>query len=107
MTSFNFKVSRVFHKSFTGILRKIKGVFSEFQGSFKSISRGIGGSSCGLINLISPEARSERSSHAKTSVTAKDLAKTLREQAIDSALNMTKDLINGNDMRHSLDRVEI
>ena len=78
-------------------------------GEIQQKARGIGGFSCGLINLISPEARSEESSHAKaeTSVTAKDLAKTLREQAIDSALNITKDLINGNDMRHSLDRVEI
>ena len=63
----------------------------------------------GLINSISPEARSEVSNLAKaaTSKTAKDLARTLREQAIDSALNMSKYLINGNDMRHSLDRVEI
>ena len=44
---------------------------------------------------------------AATLNTAKDTAKTLREQALDSASNMTKDLINGNDMRHSLDRVEI
>ena len=78
-------------------------------GEIQQKGRGIGGFSCGLINLISSEARNEVSSHAKsaTSVTAKDLARTLREQAIDSALNMTKDLINGNDMRHSLDRVEI
>ena len=63
----------------------------------------------GLIRVISPEARSKVSILAKaaTSKTAKDLAKTHREQAIDSALNMTKDLINGNDMRHPLDRVEI
>ena len=75
-------------------------------GEIQQKGRGIGGFSRGLINLVSPKARSEVSSLAKTSVTAKDLAKTLREKAIDSALNMTKDLINGNDMRHSLDRIE-
>ena len=49
-------------------------------GEIQQKARGIEGVSCGLINLISPEARSEVSSHAKaaTSVTAKDLAKTLR-----------------------------
>ena len=62
-----------------------------------------------LNNLRTKLSTFKPPSHAKAAIsnTAKDLAKTLREQAIDSALNMTKDLINGNDMRHSLDRVEI
>ena len=44
---------------------------------------------------------------AATSNKAKDITNTLREQAFDSTLNMTKDLINGNDMSPSLDNVEI
>ena len=44
-------------------------------------------------NMLRPIAR------AATSDTAKDMAKTLREQAIDSTLNMTKDYLNGNDMQ--------
>ena len=60
----------------------------------------------GLINMLRPVARSVGSNLARaaTSNTAKDIAKTLREQAIDSTLNMTQDYLNGNDMQHSFDR---
>ena len=60
----------------------------------------------GLINMLRPVARSVGSNLARaaTSNTAKDIAKTLREQAIDSTLNMTQDYLNGNDMQHSIDR---
>ena len=56
--------------------------------------------------MLRPIARSVGSNLARaaTSNTAKDIAKTLREQAIDSTLNMTKDYLNGNDMQHSIDR---
>ena len=51
-------------------------------GEIQQKGRGIGGFSRGLINLISPEARSKGSSLAKTSVTAKDLATTLSKLLI-------------------------
>ena len=56
--------------------------------------------------MLRPVARSVGSSLARaaTSYTAKDIAKTLGEQAIDSKLNMTKDYLNGNNMKHSIDR---
>jgi len=56
--------------------------------------------------MLRPVARSVGSNLARaaTSNTAKDIAKTLGEQAIDSTLNMTKDYLNGNDMKHSFDR---
>ena len=55
--------------------------------------------------MLRPIARSVGSNLARaaTSNTAKDIAKTLGEQAIDSTLNMTKDYLNGNDMQHSID----
>ena len=56
--------------------------------------------------MIRPVARSVGSNLAKvaTSDTAKSIAKTLGEQALDSTMNMTKDLLNGNDMKHAVDR---
>ena len=41
---------------------------------------------------------------AATSKTAKTIAKTLGEQALDSSLNITKDLLHGNDLNQSLHR---
>ena len=67
---------------------------------------GIGGFFRGLVSLFRPVVRTVGSSIAKaaTSDTAKSIAKTLGEQALDSTLNMTKDYLTGNDMTHSLDR---
>ena len=75
-------------------------------GEIQQKGKGIGGFFRGLINMLRPVARSVGSSlkRAATSNTAKDIAKTLGEQAIDSTLNMTKDYLNGNDMKHSFDR---
>ena len=75
-------------------------------GEIQQKGKGIGGFFCGLINMLRPVARSVGSNLARaaTSNTAKDIAKTLGEQAIDSTLNMTKDYLNGNDMKHSFDR---
>ena len=75
-------------------------------GEIQQKGKGIGGFFRGLINMLRPVARSVGSSLARaaTSYTAKDIAKTLGEQAIDSKLNMTKDYLNGNDMKHSIDR---
>ena len=75
-------------------------------GEIQQKGKGIGGFFRGLINMLRPVARSVGSSLARaaTSYTAKDIAKTLGEQAIDSTLNMTKDYLNGNDMKHSIDR---
>ena len=75
-------------------------------GEIQQKGKGIGGFFRGLINMLRPVARSVGSSLARaaTSYTAKDIAKTLGEQAIDSKLNMTKDYLNGNNMKHSIDR---
>ena len=75
-------------------------------GEIQQKGKGIGGFFRGLINMLRPVARSVGSSLARaaSSYTAKDIAKTLGEQAIDSTLNMTKDYLNGNDMKHSFDR---
>ena len=74
-------------------------------GEIQQKGKGIGSFFRGLINMLRPIARSVGSNLARaaTSDTAKDMAKTLREQAIDSTLNMTKDYLNGNDMQHSID----
>ena len=75
-------------------------------GEIQQKGKGIGGFFRGLINMLRPVARSVGTNLARaaTSNTAKDIAKTLGEQAIDSTLNMTKDYLNGNDMKHSFDR---
>ena len=75
-------------------------------GEIQQKGKGIGGFFRRLINMLRPVARSVGSSLAiaATSYTAKDIAKTLGEQAIDSKLNMTKDYLNGNNMKHSIDR---
>ena len=76
------------------------------SGEIQQKGKGIGGFFRGLINMLRPVARSVGTNLARaaTSNTAKDIAKTLGEQAIDSTLNMTKDYLNGNDMKHSFDR---
>ena len=75
-------------------------------GEIQQKGKGIGVFFRGLINMLRPVARSVGSSLARaaTSKTAKDIATSLGEQAIDSTLNMTKDYLNGNDMKHSIDR---
>ena len=75
-------------------------------GEIQQKGKGIGGFFRGLINMLRPVARSVGSSLARAanSESAKDMAKTLGEQAIDSTLNITKDYLNGNDMKHSIDR---
>lgn len=75
-------------------------------GEYQQRGRGIGGFFRGLWNLFRPVAKSVGSSIVKaaTSDTAKSIAKTLGEQALDSTLNMTKDAIAGNDLNVALDR---
>ena len=75
-------------------------------GEIQQKGKGIGGFFRGLINLIKPVAKTVGKSVVKaaTSDTAKSLGKTLGEQALDSAFNITKDVLNGNDLMESFDR---
>lgn len=75
-------------------------------GELQQKGKGIGGFFRGIVNLLKPVARSVGSNLARaaTSNTAKSIAKTLGEQALDSTLNITKDYLNGNDMSHAVDR---
>ena len=75
-------------------------------GEIRQKGKGIGGFFRGLVNLFKPMVKSAGSSIAKaaTSNAAKEVYKTLGEQAIDSTLNMTKDLLRGNDMQNSFNR---
>ena len=75
-------------------------------GEYQQKGKGIGGFFRGLVSLFKPMVRSVGSSVVKaaTSKTAKSIAKTLGEQALDSSMNMTKDMLQGNDLRESLHR---
>ena len=75
-------------------------------GELQQKGKGIGGFFRGLINFFRPMMKSVGSSVVKaaTSNTAKSIAKTLGEQALDSTINMTNDAIKGNDLRESLHR---
>ena len=75
-------------------------------GEIRQKGKGIGGFFRGLVNLFKPMVKSAGSSIAKaaTSNAAQEVYKTLGEQAIDSTLNMTKDLLRGNDMQTSFNR---
>ena len=75
-------------------------------GEIRQKGKGIGGFFRGLVNLFRPMVRTAGSSIAKaaTSSAAKEVYKTLGEQAIDSTLNMTKDLLRGNDLQNSFNR---
>lgn len=66
--------------------------------------KGFGGFFRGLINLFRPMVKSAGKTIVKaaTSNTAKSIAKTLGEQAIDSGLNITKDILAGNDLEQSM-----
>lgn len=72
--------------------------------------RGIGGFFRGLINILRPLFKSSGQSvikaatKAAASNTAKNIAKTLGKQALDSSVNITKDLIHGNDLKNSIRR---
>ena len=65
--------------------------------------RGIGGFFRSLASIFKPIVKTVGSSVVKAvkSDTAKDIANTLATQAIDSSLNMSKDLIMGNDLKQS------
>ena len=75
-------------------------------GELQQKGKGIGGFFRGLVNLFRPVMKSVGSSVVKaaTSNTAKSIAKTLGEQALDSTMNMTKDMMQGNDLKESLHR---
>lgn len=75
-------------------------------GELQQKGKGIGGFFRGLINLVRPVVKSVGSSVVKaaTSDTAKSIAKTLGEQALDSTMNMTRDALQGNDLQQSLHR---
>lgn len=75
-------------------------------GELQQKGRGIGGFFRGLINLFRPAMKSVGKSVVKaaTSNTGKSIAKSLGEQALDSSLNITKDLIYGNDLQQSISR---
>lgn len=75
-------------------------------GEIQQKGKGIGGFFRGLINIIKPVAKTLGKNVVKvaTSDTAKSVAKTLGEQALDSALNITKDVLNGNDLQESFEK---
>ena len=75
-------------------------------GELQQKGKGIGGFFRGLINLFRPMVKSVGQSVVKaaSSKTAKSIAKTLGEQALDSGLNITKDVLAGNDLKQSLQR---
>ena len=75
-------------------------------GEYQQKGKGIGGFFRGLVNFFKPMAKSVGNSVVKaaTSETAKSIAKTLGEQALDSTMNMTKDMLQGNDLRDSFHR---
>ena len=89
------------------IINKVEKMTIHFRGGeYLQKGRGIGGFFRGLVNFFRPMMKSAGSSIVKaaTSNTAKSIAKTLGEQAMDSSLNMAKDMIHGNDLRDSLNR---
>ena len=67
---------------------------------------GLGGFFRGLIHLFKPTLKRLGQSAVKTitSDTAKNIARHLGTQALDSTLNLTKDMILGNDMKQSFQR---
>lgn len=75
-------------------------------GELQQKGRGIGGFFRGLIQLFKPLIKSAGSSLVKvaSSPTTKSIAKSLGEQALNSSMNMAKDVIRGNDMKDSLYR---
>ena len=75
-------------------------------GELQQKGKGIGGFFRGLINLFRPMVKSvgQTVARAATSKTAKSIAKTLGEQALDSGLNITKDVMYGNDLKQSMER---
>ena len=68
--------------------------------------KGLGGFFRGLIHLFKPTLKRLGQSAVKTitSDTAKNIARHLGTQALDSTLNLTKDMILGNDMKQSFQR---
>ena len=75
-------------------------------GDYQQKGKGLGGFFRSLVGLIKPVAKTVGKSVVKaaTSDTAKSIAKTLGEQALDSAINVTKDVLNGNDLKESVER---
>ena len=75
-------------------------------GELQQKGKGIGGFFRGLLNIFQPIAKNIGSTVVKAvkSDTAKSIAKTLGEQALDSSMNMTRDLIQGNDVKDSFNR---
>ena len=73
-------------------------------GEIQQKGKGIGGFFRGLINLFRPMVKSVGQSVVKAarSKTAKSIARTLGEQALDSGLNITKDVLYGNDLKQSM-----
>ena len=74
-------------------------------GELRQKGRGIGGFFCGLASIFKPIVQSVGSTAIKAvkSKTAREIASSLADQAIDSSLNMTKDLIRGGDLKQSLE----
>ena len=75
-------------------------------GELQQKGKGIGGFFRSLVNFFKPMMKSVGNSVVKvaTSDTAKSIAKTLGEQALDSTMNMTKDVLHGNDLQDSFHR---
>ena len=75
-------------------------------GELQQKGKGVGGFFRGLISLFKPMVKNLGSSVVKaaTSNTAKSIAKTLGEQALDSSMNITKAALQGNDLKESLHR---
>jgi hypothetical protein len=75
-------------------------------GDLQQKGKGIGGFFRNLLQIFRPLAKNIGGSIVKaaSSDTAKSIAKTLGEQALDSGMNMTRDFIQGNDLKDSFNR---
>lgn len=74
-------------------------------GELRQKGRGVGGFFRGLASIFKPIVQSVGTTAIKAakSKTARQIASSLAEQALDSSLNMTKDLIRGGDLKQSLE----
>ena len=79
----------------------------QFRGgdSLVQKGRGIGGFFRGIAALFRPLFKSAGTTVVKAvkSKTARNIAKQLADQAIDSSLNMSHDMLSGNDLKKSME----
>ena len=73
-------------------------------GELQQKGKGVGGFFRGILNFLKPLLKSTGTSAMRfvKSDTGKDIAGMLGKQALNSSVNMTKHLMEGNDLRTSL-----